>query len=157
MSNQPATNFNTGTTGTALDAAATGFQFVLNNANYSAVLQVLDDSTNVNILATPKVFTSNNQQATINIQQFVRDYTMQSADEGRILKRTEAGCVFLSGNDCNVYEARPASCQTFPNVVRGNGSIPSRMWEFVDRATYCPIVYNWMEAVKEETGFAAKP
>ena len=93
----------------------------------------------------------------VNIQQFVRDYTAESADEGRILKRTEAGCVFLSGNDCIVYEARPATCTTFPNVVRGNGSIPSRMWEFVDRATYCPIVYNWMEAVKEETGFTAKP
>jgi hypothetical protein len=27
------------------------------------------------------------------------------------------------------------------------------MWEFVDRATYCPIVYNWMEAVKGLTKF----
>ena len=31
--------------------------------------------------------------------------------------------------------------------------IASRMWQFVDRATYCPIVYNWMEAVKELTKF----
>jgi len=53
------------------------FQFVLNNANYSAVLQALDDSTNVNILATPKVFTSNNQQATIDIQQFIPYITGQ--------------------------------------------------------------------------------
>jgi hypothetical protein len=29
----------------------------------------------------------------------------------------------------------------------------SRMWEMVNRATYCPIVYNWMEAVKELTKF----
>jgi len=29
----------------------------------------------------------------------------------------------------------------------------SRMWQFVDRATYCPIVYNWMEAVKDLTNF----
>jgi len=79
QSNQPVTGFNTGTTGTALDAAATGFQFVLNNANYSAVLQALDDSTNVNILATPKVFTSNNQQATIDIQQFVPYITGQAS------------------------------------------------------------------------------
>jgi hypothetical protein len=27
------------------------------------------------------------------------------------------------------------------------------MWEFVDRATYCPIVYNWMEAAKDLTKF----
>jgi len=79
QSNQPVTGFNTGATGTALDAAATGFQFVLNNANYSAVLQALDDSTNVNILATPKVFTSNNQQASINIQKFVPYITGQAS------------------------------------------------------------------------------
>ena len=89
----------------------------------------------------------------IKPQQFIRDYTVESEEEGRILKRTETGCVFLSGTECTVYEARPAACQAFPNVVRGNGSIPSRMWQFVDRATYCPIVYNWIEAVKEETGF----
>ena len=89
----------------------------------------------------------------IKPQQFIRDYTMESEEEGRILKRTESGCVFLSGTECTVYEARPAACQAFPNVVRGNGSIPSRMWQFVDRATYCPIVYNWIEAVKVETEF----
>lgn len=71
QNNQPVTGFNTGASGTALDAAASGFQFVLNNANYSAVLQALDTSSKVKILATPKVFTSNNQEATINIQQFV--------------------------------------------------------------------------------------
>ena len=38
-------------------------------------------------------------------------------------------------------------------MVRGNGSIASRMWEFLDRAAYCPIVYNWMETVKEDMGF----
>jgi hypothetical protein len=27
------------------------------------------------------------------------------------------------------------------------------MWEFVDRATYCPIVFNWMEEVKGLTNF----
>jgi uncharacterized protein len=37
--------------------------------------------------------------------------------------------------------------------VRGTGSISSRMWEFLDRAAYCPIVYNWMEKVKEDIGF----
>jgi hypothetical protein len=27
------------------------------------------------------------------------------------------------------------------------------MWEMPDRATYCTIVYNALEAFKEETGF----
>jgi Fe-S-cluster containining protein len=51
---------------------------------------------------------------------FLADYTMESAEEGRILKRTEsAGCVFLDGNTCTAYEARPDICQRFPHVVRG--------------------------------------
>ena len=89
----------------------------------------------------------------IRREQFLRDYTVVSEDEGRILKRTEAGCVFLSGNECTVYEARPNTCEDFPHLVRGSGSFVSRMWEMPDRATYCPIVYNALEAFKEETGF----
>ncbi len=60
---------------------------------------------------------------------------------------------FLSGNECTVYEARPANCERFPHLLKGMGSIPSRMWQFVDRATYCPIVYNWMEEAKKLTKF----
>lgn len=84
---------------------------------------------------------------------FLRDYTEESDDEGVILKRTEQGCVFLSGNDCLVYEARPATCEGFPHLVRGAGSIASRMWQFIDRACYCPIVYNALEAFKDHVGF----
>jgi len=85
---------------------------------------------------------------------FLEQYTSESEDEGVILRRTdEAGCVFLDGNACTVYEARPDICQRFPHLVRGNGSIASRMWQFIDRACYCPIVYNAMEAFKEETRF----
>jgi hypothetical protein len=84
---------------------------------------------------------------------FLAQYTSTGKDGERILKRTSAGCVFLAGNDCTVYEARPANCERFPHLLKGPGSIPSRMWEFVDRATYCPIVYNWMEAVKGLTKF----
>lgn len=80
-------------------------------------------------------------------------YATASEDEGTILKRTETGCVFLDGNACTVYEARPETCRRFPHVVRGAGSIASRMWEFIDRACYCPIVYNTLEAFKARTGF----
>jgi uncharacterized protein len=90
----------------------------------------------------------------ISEERFLADYTMESDEEGRILRRTEEnGCVFLSGNECTVYEARPDACQRFPHLVRGAGSIVSRMWQFVDRACYCPIVYNSLEAFKEEMGY----
>lgn len=90
----------------------------------------------------------------IKPSRFLEDYTIQSADEGTILRRTEEqGCVFLDGTMCTVYDARPETCQRFPHVVRGSGSIASRMWQFVDRACYCPIVYNSLEAFKKELGF----
>lgn len=85
---------------------------------------------------------------------FVEQYTASGEDGELILKRETSGaCVFLNGNDCTVYEARPANCERFPHLLKGSGSIPSRMWQFVDRATYCPIVYNWMEAAKALTKF----
>jgi uncharacterized protein len=85
--------------------------------------------------------------------EFVDQFTALDGSGARILKRNEGGCVFLDGNLCSVYEARPVNCANFPHVVRGSGSISSRMWEFLDRVGYCPIVYNWMETVKEDIGF----
>lgn len=84
---------------------------------------------------------------------FLRECTEMSEDEGRILKRTEAGCIFLNGNDCLVYDGRPASCEDFPHLVRGPGSLMHRMWAMPERATYCPITYNTLEAWKEEMDF----
>ena len=82
------------------------------------------------------------------------DYVVKSEEEGLVLQRDKkTGCVFLNGNECTVYDARPESCQKFPHVVRGNGSILSRMWELIDRACYCPIVYNSLEAFKDEMNF----
>jgi len=92
----------------------------------------------------------------VTTKEFLRDYAQRGEDDELILKRTDEGCVFLNGNLCTVYEARPRNCANFPHLVRGDGSIASRMWEMVDRATYCPIVYNWMEAVKQEMGYRCR-
>ncbi len=86
-------------------------------------------------------------------EEFLRDSTQRDEAGDLILKKTEAGCVFLKDNLCTVYEARPQNCANFPHLVRGTGSIDSRMWQFVDRAEFCPIVYNWIEKVKEDIGF----
>jgi uncharacterized protein len=89
----------------------------------------------------------------IKRSEFLSEYAKESDEEGRILNRNEGGCVFLEGNTCTVYDARPETCERFPHVVRGNGSIASRMWQFIDRACYCPIVYNTLEAFKAESKF----
>ena len=80
--------------------------------------------------------------------------TQTGTDGELILRRTDkSGCVFLDGNDCTIYEFRPKTCEGFPHLLKGMGSIQHKMWAYVDRATYCPIVYNWMEQVKDLTNF----
>jgi Fe-S-cluster containining protein len=78
-------------------------------------------------------------------EKFLAEYTDVSEEEGLILKRNEKGCVFLDGNLCSIYEARPSTCVGFPHLVRGAGSLIHRMWQMIDRACYCPIVYNSLE------------
>ncbi|MEO8658912.1 MAG: YkgJ family cysteine cluster protein [Bryobacteraceae bacterium] len=88
---------------------------------------------------------------------FLQQYTEQSPEEGLILKRSdETGCVFLDGNTCTVYEARPGTCEDFPHLVKGNGSLQSRMWQMIDRASYCPIVYNTLEGWKQDLNFSPR-
>ncbi len=85
---------------------------------------------------------------------FLAEYTTVSEEEGRILRRSEeTGCVFLDGNLCSVYDSRPDTCQRFPHLVRGQGSLASRGWQLIDRACYCPIVYNSLEAFKDALKF----
>lgn len=89
----------------------------------------------------------------MKVEEFLREYTVESVDEGRILRRNREGCIFLEGNLCSVYAARPQTCELFPHLVKGNGSLVSRMWHMPDRAVYCPIVFNTLEEWKRETGF----
>jgi Fe-S-cluster containining protein len=89
----------------------------------------------------------------LTLHQFLRDFTIETEEEGRILKRNQDGCVLLNGNLCSVYEARPSACELFPHLAKGNGSFLSRLWHMPDRAVYCPIVFNSLEAFKAETGF----
>jgi Fe-S-cluster containining protein len=90
----------------------------------------------------------------MSVAKFEEQYIEWNEEENcRVLKRTPEGCVFLSGNECTIYEDRPSNCVHFPHVVKGEGPISTRMWQFIDRASYCPIVYNAMEAWKDETGF----
>ncbi len=91
----------------------------------------------------------------IPIARVIAEFTQPDTEEGgRNLKWEKGkGCIFLDGTLCSIYDARPDICQRFPHIVRGNGSIASRMWTFVDRASICPIVYNSLEKFKEELKF----
>jgi len=87
-------------------------------------------------------------------EDFRARFTMRGIDNDLILKRTdEEGCIFLKDNLCTVYEARPISCSGYPHLKDRSISFERRMITMPERATYCPIVYNWAEAAKKETGF----
>lgn len=51
--------------------APTGFKYTLTGGNLTAFINALQTDTRFNILSTPRIFTSNQQQATINISQSV--------------------------------------------------------------------------------------
>ena len=92
--------------------------------------------------------------AGMRVNDFMEECVEESADEGMILRRNEDGsCVFLHGNECLIYRHRPTACRHFPHLTSGPGSLAWRRWEMPDRATYCPIVYNTLEAWKDETDF----
>src|SRR5215469_2000651 len=59
----------------------------------------------------------------ITREQFLAEYTMLDEEGALSLQFTaEKGCIFLEGNLCSVYEARPDICRRYPHLVRGNGS-----------------------------------
>ena len=85
----------------------------------------------------------------------VRQYTAVDPDNhsARLLAHTKTGCVFLDGNLCIVYEARPLACREFPHLDTGHRSLGSRLPSVFKRASFCPIVFNVLERYKKLTGF----
>lgn len=72
------------------------------------------------------------------------------------LRSTEEGCVFLDGNLCVVYAARPKACREFPHIAPGLHSLGSRPESHDRWAALCPILFNAIEEYKRVTGFRAR-
>ncbi|MDW8208935.1 MAG: secretin N-terminal domain-containing protein [Chloroherpetonaceae bacterium] len=68
--------------GTTFNPTAAGTQFTLTGANYDALIQALVSDSRVKVLATPRVFTSNNQQANIEIVTEIPYVTGQNVTAG---------------------------------------------------------------------------
>ena len=72
------------------------------------------------------------------------------------LRSTDAGCVFLDGTLCLIYEARPKACREFPHVATGSHTLGSRRSSQDRWVTLCPILYNAVEEYKRVTGFRGR-
>jgi Fe-S-cluster containining protein len=91
-------------------------------------------------------------------EQVLKEYTMRDPMDGEtVLRQTRDGCVFLDGNLCMVYEARPRACREFPYLVRDQRSLGGRMSSVCKHACICPIVYNALEAYKHAVGYRGLP
>ncbi len=84
-----------------------------------------------------------------------RLYTVPDPDApaARILRNSGEGCVFLDGNLCMIYEARPKTCRDFPHLAVGTHSLGGRPSSLARWAALCPIIFNALEEYKHLTGF----
>lgn len=62
----------------------------------------------------------------------------------------ELPCPFLKDNLCSIYDVRPSVCSGYPHLHR---NFRSRLWQTMDNAATCPIVYNVLERLKTRLEF----
>ncbi len=60
-------------------------------------------------------------------------------------------CSFLKDNRCTVYAGRPGDCRDYPHLHQDR--INAHLQAILASYGICPIVYNVIELLKEETGF----
>ena len=85
----------------------------------------------------------------LSVEEVRTRYLTSDAETGKYITR-DLPCPFLDGNLCSIYEVRPAVCADYPHLRR---NLRSRLWQVIDNAAVCPIVYNVLERLKTTLGF----
>lgn len=85
----------------------------------------------------------------MTLEDLVAHYLTSDADAGKYITR-QCPCPFLEDNLCSIYAVRPAVCKNYPHLHR---NLRSRLWQLLDNASICPIVYNVLENLKTRLGF----
>jgi len=83
----------------------------------------------------------------ISKKTFEEKYVEKSTEEILAVMNT-IPCHFLHNNKCTVYKARPDECCEFPGLHKPD--FKGRLFATFMHYGRCPIVYNVIEALKEE-------
>ena len=102
-------------------------------------LQIVVDDFDIGRLAT---------RLNVKPEELKRKHVGRTEDGELVFNRQP--CPFLDGNLCSIYEVRPAVCADYPHLHR---NFRSRLWQAIDNAETCPIVYNVVERLKKTLGF----
>ena len=86
----------------------------------------------------------------ISRKQFDERY-VEKGSHGMMLMNT-IPCHFLCEKKCTIYDHRFEECRDFPGLHRPG--IQSRLFATMIHYGMCPIVFNVMEQLKLDTGFA---
>jgi Fe-S-cluster containining protein len=91
----------------------------------------------------------------LEVDEVIRQYTTRDPSDrsSTIIRHVNGGCVFLDGDLCMVYMARPTACREFPYLSSTKRSLGNRMPSLFRRASYCPIVFNTLEEYKKLLGY----
>ena len=83
-----------------------------------------------------------------NAEQIDADY----GGRGTLCERAfaESPCAFLCENRCSVYSVRPRDCRDYPHL--GKPQFRDRMWQLLNHAEDCPIVFNTLQRLKQALG-----
>ncbi len=73
---------------------------------------------------------------------------VEKSTEGTLAVMNAIPCHFLHNNKCTVYEARPDECFEFPGLHKPD--FKGRLFATFMHYGRCPIIYNVIEALKEE-------
>ncbi len=91
------------------------------------------------------------QHLAIDEEAFEKNYLEKSGESDEAIFNA-IPCHFLKGNKCSVYEARPQACRDFPHLHKPGFIF--RLFSVIANYGICPIVFNVVEELKKETGFA---
>jgi len=80
------------------------------------------------------------------------DYLEVDPEVAKYITR-QLPCPFLKDNLCSIYDVRPSVCAGYPHLHR---HFRNRLWQTIDNAETCPIVFNVLERLKGRLGFRDK-